>query len=502
MNKWLRKTDQVDICLLLEGSYPFVLGGVSTWVHKIIQAFPEYRFGIVFLGSRPEDYVNGPHYELPNNVVHFEIHYLFVDQNSSPKSVHINPACYQQMSDMHEGFRGKYENYNELFQHLDFYLKSKGGITKEQFFYAKESWDYITEQYSTYSSEPSFIDYFWTIKNIHEPLWVLPKIVRHLPKAKLVHALSTGYAGFLGTLLHNQFGCPLVLSEHGIYTKERRIEILSSNIFRDINFLQEDIVSVSYLRTLWSNFFESLAKTCYAAADPVISLFQGANHIQLEYGVEKAKTEIIPNGVDINFYADLYRPLAEKPKHVVGFIGRVVPIKDVKTFIRSIALVKHQIQTIEAWLVGSLEEAPEYVIECQDLIRSLELEQYVKIIPTQDLRTIYPQLQLIVLSSISEGMPLVVLEGNAAGIPVIATDVGACRELIEGRAGDDARLGKSGLIVKMADPEDLANAIVSLLTNSSEWERASQAGMSRVKQYYDQDTMFTQYRNIYQKRLI
>ena len=47
--------DRADIALLLEGTFPYVSGGVSSWVNQIIRAFPEYRFAIVFLGSRRED---------------------------------------------------------------------------------------------------------------------------------------------------------------------------------------------------------------------------------------------------------------------------------------------------------------------------------------------------------------------------------------------------------------------------------------------------------------
>ena len=52
----LPRADSVDVMLLLEGTFPFVTGGVSSWVNQIIRGFPELRFGAVFLGSRPEDY--------------------------------------------------------------------------------------------------------------------------------------------------------------------------------------------------------------------------------------------------------------------------------------------------------------------------------------------------------------------------------------------------------------------------------------------------------------
>ena len=66
---------KADVGLLLEGTFPYVSGGVSSWINQIIRAYPEYRYAIVFLGSRREDY-SGFKYELPANVVHFEEHYL------------------------------------------------------------------------------------------------------------------------------------------------------------------------------------------------------------------------------------------------------------------------------------------------------------------------------------------------------------------------------------------------------------------------------------------
>ena len=64
-----------DVCLLLEGTYPFVRGGVSSWVHQIISGLPELTFSLVFVGSRRVDYAEQK-YQLPANVCHLETHYL------------------------------------------------------------------------------------------------------------------------------------------------------------------------------------------------------------------------------------------------------------------------------------------------------------------------------------------------------------------------------------------------------------------------------------------
>lgn len=51
----LPRAESADIALLLEGTYPYISGGVSSWVHQIITGFPDLRFAVVFLGSRPDD---------------------------------------------------------------------------------------------------------------------------------------------------------------------------------------------------------------------------------------------------------------------------------------------------------------------------------------------------------------------------------------------------------------------------------------------------------------
>ena len=70
------QTKYADITLLLEGTYPFIRGGVSGWVHQIIEGLPQFTFSLIFLGSRKSDY-DELKYTLPKNVAHLECHYLW-----------------------------------------------------------------------------------------------------------------------------------------------------------------------------------------------------------------------------------------------------------------------------------------------------------------------------------------------------------------------------------------------------------------------------------------
>jgi glycosyltransferase involved in cell wall biosynthesis len=94
-----------------------------------------------------------------------------------------------------------------------------------------------------------------------------------------------------------------------------------------------------------------------------------------------------------------------------------------------------------------------------------------------------------------------VLEGHAAGLPAVTTDVGSCRELIEGATPEDAALGPSGLVVPIADPEATANAALRLLGDPALWHAAQQAGLARVRRYYTQKLMYQSYADLYEQAL-
>ncbi len=70
------KQKDIDILFIAEGTYPFVRGGVSTWIDQIIRGIPEFNFGILFLGSK-EDHYEGIQYKVPDNVVYLEDYYIF-----------------------------------------------------------------------------------------------------------------------------------------------------------------------------------------------------------------------------------------------------------------------------------------------------------------------------------------------------------------------------------------------------------------------------------------
>ncbi len=240
--------EEADIALLLEGTFPYVSGGVSSWVNQIIKAYPEYRFAVVFLGSRPQDY-GEMKYALPDNVVHFEAHYLYDAHAQPPVQAEAgDPAMAEHVVLLHQSFRYVQDNTACVFAQMAKLLK-QGDINEAFFLYSQQAWQFITQSYQEYCTDPSFIDYFWTVRAMHAPIWVMEKIAANLIPVRAYHTVSTGYAGFLGGLLKVRTGKPLILSEHGSYTKERKIDLYQSAWIRDNrNVFEKDPTEVSYFR--------------------------------------------------------------------------------------------------------------------------------------------------------------------------------------------------------------------------------------------------------------
>ncbi|MEO5659259.1 MAG: GT4 family glycosyltransferase PelF [Polaromonas sp.] len=496
-----RSRGGADITLLLEGTYPFVRGGVSGWVHQLIEGLPEFRFALVYLGAeRPEH--EEIRYPLPPNVCDLQCHYLMDGATSSESRERPGDSAYFSASaKLHDWFRNPQgEPDSDWLDKVVLQKDQPDQACMQDFFHSKAAWMQITDSYARYCPDESFQSYFWSVRNMHMPLMRLAVIAGTIATSRVFHTVTTGYAGLLGAMLKQRTGRPLILTEHGIYTKERKIE-LQSMFLREQQgwFTAMPDAGMEHYNLVWVRLFEGIGRLVYSAADPIIALYEQNRQRQIRDGAIAARTRIIPNGVDVARFAPLRVRRPDKTPMVLGLIGRIVPIKDIKTFIRAIGVLAAQLPEIQGWLIGPEEEDPGYVEECKSLVRSLRLENCIRFLGFQKVEDLLPQLGLLVLTSISEAFPLVIGESHASGLPVVATDVGACRDLIDGKEPADRALGRGGDVVSIVDHDALARAAFDLLTNPVRWRAAQQAGITRVERYYQQSRVIDSYRDIYQR---
>lgn len=490
-----------DVCLILEGTYPYVAGGVSTWVAQILEAMPQIHFSLVYIGPK-RDMPRRPKYAIPHNVT--ELVECFVHDYPTETDTlgrhRLPAAAWAAVGRATQALRnGDPLDLADLVPHLD-RIDAPSAFFRE-LAYSRQAWDMAVQLYEAHAPEGlSFIDFFWTERFVSLP--VLNLLRTRLPRARIYHAASTGYAGLLGAKAAALTGAPLLLTEHGLYTRERRLEIFNAEWIRQLGsgaHTLEDLRQRDFFKRWWSQLFRSLSRTAYHTASRIYTLFEANRRDQIADGAAPDRLTIIPNGISVAAFAACPRRVRQPddPLHI-GFVGRVTAIKDVKTLLRALAILAARQCPFACRLLGPLDEEPEYVEECRQMVAHLGLADQVHFLGRVDVREHFADLDVLLLTSVSEGLPFVILEANCAGIPVISTDVGACRELLEGRTEADRALGPSGVLTHVASPAETASALERVWRQPG-WARAmGEAGRQRVQQHYDIRNVMAAYQEAYE----
>ena len=328
-----------------------------------------------------------------------------------------------------------------------------------------------------------FSDFLWTLRSIYLPLFLTLRM--DIPQADLYHCVATGYAGILGSMAKHFYGSGLLISEHGIYTREREEELIKASWVQGI------------YKSIWIEQFKKMSQMAYRNADVVTCLYGHARELQIELGCPPEKIRITPNGINTENLKELPGKSAEEQSMVyAGAVLRVTPIKDVKTMIQAFAYAKKEVSNLKLWIMGPTDEDPEYAQECFELVNVLNVKDVV-FTGRINVRDYLGKMDFTLLTSISEGQPLTILESYAAHCPVIATDVGNCRELIYG-AGDSDRFGTAGILTHIMNLDEIAEAMIRLATHKEERLKMGEIGYQRVMAFYRIEQMKAVYQQIYE----
>ncbi len=466
----------MKVCIVAEGCYPYVVGGVSGWIHSMIKAFPDTEFVVLSIISNRTQ--SGKFvYELPENVSGVYETYLD-DLDWSPKSkrrkrTNLTMKQYRALRDIILNQNPDWDVLFELFQ--------KGKFSIDDLLMGADFLHVVQECYTKRYPHIVFSDFLWTMRSIYLPLFLILKT--NLPKADIYHCVATGYAGVLGSMAKYLYQCGLIISEHGIYTREREEELLKA-----------DWVSGIY-KNIWIEQFRKMSQLGYARADKVTALYEHARELQLDLGCPIEKTQITPNGIDVSLFENIAGKQEEDDKYInVGAVLRVAPIKDVKTMIRAFAFAKERVPNLKLWIMGPCDEDEVYANECFELVEVLQVSDVV-FTGRINVREYLGRMDFTMLTSISEGQPLTVLESYAAHKPVIATDVGNCRELIYG--GENDTYGTAGILTHIMNTQELADAMVQMARSRQMREQMGECGYQRVLGRYQIHQMRKTYETIY-----
>ena len=376
------------ICLILEGTYPYVSGGVSTWVHQMIEAMPEIEFSIHYIGDQRKD-DESYKYELPGNVVSITTSYLFdplsPEQLKPGRGSRRQKAAFLQIIRSFVVSTDIRDRFDALCQAAVILRDQPGMFTYTDLTKSELSWELLTESYEAHAGTAPFLRYHATIRDLATTFWKLLHTAGSLPAAHAYHCVCTGYAGLLGSLASELHGVPFLLSEHGVYLKERIEDIRKSNwLAASAGLITPFRAELGTFKSLWIDFFNVLCQIAYNKAAGITALYQGNARVQIEFGAPADKVVIIPNGIDTTRFTEIARAKLQPnlpPNHrvTVGFLGRVVPIKDVKTLIRAARLVLQSHPETRFLLAGPTDEDPDYSEECLALCDQLGIAQSISI---------------------------------------------------------------------------------------------------------------------------
>ena len=461
------------ICIVAEGCYPYTVGGMSSWAHGLIRSFPKQEFVILAIVANRE--LRGKFvYELPENVV--EVHELYLDDLDwcrRRRKSRMNKKEYQALRSL---LLGKQVEWEAL---IDYFQKKKRSLN--DLLMGEDFLNAVTEFYMLNYSQIVFTDFLWTMRSIYLPLF--RTLQMKIPKADVYHCLCTGYAGVLGCMGKYIHGGRLMVSEHGIYTREREEELIRSKWVQGI------------YKNIWIEQFHKMSKMAYDRAELVTSLYGRARELQVDLECPQEKTMVIPNGIQVErFQGLLGKTEAEEEEIYVGAVFRVTPIKDVKTLIQAFGFAKEQESRLKLWIMGPWDNDDGYAQECFDMVGVMGISDVI-FTGKVDVREYYGKMDMMILTSISEGQPLTILESFAAHKPVIATDVGDCSGLILGNEGD--RFGEAGIITHIMNVGEITQAILTLARDKRRRMQMGENGYHRVTATDRIETMLHAYGEVY-----
>jgi glycosyltransferase involved in cell wall biosynthesis len=300
-----------------------------------------------------------------------------------------------------------------------------------------------------------------------------------VPETDIVHTTIAGFPGLAGVIAKHERGTPFVVTEHGVWVRERYISISRG---RFSLFEKRFLMDLS----------RYMARLNYVCADVISPVTNFNRRWEIPYGVPEERIETVFNGVDPGLFVPRPKPEKTRGRPVVVAAARVFPLKDIETMIRAATVVREALPDVEFLVYGSLDADPEYTERCRALISELGLEDTFKLAGHHSKPAeLYAEGDVCALSSISEAFPYTVLESMACARPVVGTDVGGVREALEGW----------GIVVPPQDHEAFGRALIQLLTDDELRMRMGRQAREAVLARYRIDGTVNGYRDIY-RRLI
>ncbi|GIF68783.1 lipopolysaccharide glycosyltransferase, putative [Asanoa ishikariensis] len=461
-----------------EGTYPYAMGGVSVWCDQLMRGLSDYRWEMVALTV---DNSERPVWRLPENLDRVTAIPLWGPGGDRRRGV---PP--KEFTEPYQEFllslvtpldprpeRAVRENVRFIaaLRGLHEYAASGGDLSAAMM--SNRALAMMMDAWHTIQADGL------TLADATQGAWSLEHMLRPLSvpavEADVVHASMNGLSMLVGLVAKWTHGTPLLLSEHGIYLRERYI-----------SYLDED--TPHPVKVLILNFFRCLAGGAYLACDALAPHSGYNRRWQLRNGAEPDRMWTMYNGVAPESFPPA---LEEPPEPTIVFAGRVDPLKDLHTLIRAFAIVREKLPDARLRMFGGTPAGNEvYHDSCVALIEELGLTGAAVLEGRiEDMVEAYHSGSIVALTSISEGFPYTVVEAMACGRTVVCTNVGGVSEAV----------GDAGFVVAPRDSAAVAEACVRLLDDAELRHELAAKARNRVLERFTLAQSLDAYRNLYER---
>ena len=473
------------VLFLVSGVYPHYMGGVSTWADLLVNGLSEHEFHIVSVVSNPHVEVR---YKLPKNVKQLITIPLCGTERpeeylpGSPIST-VSKALHTTEGAIRRDFIGHFE---EFFDQVKLAAPKPDGLAEAMYgmhvFLRDHDFRLAMHSRSLWDSYAALLqaDPMLSTLSLYEAINILRTIGRYLfalnirpPETDLAHSAIASIAGIVGAMAHMEYGTPNILTEHGIYVRERMLDLINQPLSFPV-------------KVFWDNFHSALAKLNYHFAERIYPVCTFNSRWERQFGIPHDKVHVVYNGVDGFNFAPMEVPRPHEGPTVVAVI-RIDRLKDAMNLIQAMGHVHRNIPEAKCLIYGPSPDA-DYARLCVKEVERLHLQDVIEFKGfTRDPEVAYNTGDVAVMSSVSEGFPFALIEGMACGKATVATDVGGIAEA----------LGGSGLLVPPRQPKMLGKAIVKLLRDKGLREELGGRARDRALSYYGIQGFIDEYRTIY-----
>ncbi|MEO6122959.1 MAG: GT4 family glycosyltransferase PelF [Ilumatobacteraceae bacterium] len=466
----------IVVSLITEGTYPFHDGGVSVWCDQLLRGMSTYEFQVDAITATASE---GSSWDLPANVSAVRTIPLW-----GPTGTH-RPLS-QLKPEVRDALRWLLHDITSPTDVIDFQISLQRLLpyaqqgTLRASLLSKEAvgltLDALTphaptgRRVDTLATRPTVADAIAclrTLEHLLRPLCVPP------PMVDLCHASSNGIGVLLAMTAKWINSTPFLLTEHGLYLRERYIANSPAAI-------------PHHQRAFLLGFYKQLTAAAYQMADVIAPGSEYNRYWEQANGADPAKIRPIYNGIDApNFSV----PSGEPDVPTLAWVGRIDPLKDVFTMLRAFAIVRAALPDARLRLFGGTPKGnDQYLRACLDLRKHLGLEDSAVFegrIPS--ITDGYHAGHVVVSTSISEGFPYSILEAMASGRPMVATDVGGVSEAI----------GDVGIMTQPRNHRAIAAACLQLLSDPARRADLAMRGRKRVLDLFTLGVCLARYSEIY-----